>query len=328
MKNQSITSASSRKWLSEHELSFKNYLRKYHKEEDYADVINLVYHIFPDEGKKLVQNFNMPLEKKIDLLIKWIMHSSQITCLIFGDQDMGKDALICKIFELIISYCKDNDFDPPRFVTLGNIKRPWFVSEHDRYFSLMKIPVGTRTQPVYIYCSELDAVFPAREFQGEENKLFSVLQNTFRQNHQKLFGCVKLAANVDISVLRTCNLKLFKYISPEKLEIKGIERDNLLTDLGRWFLPKDINNKASTLMCFDNNLLTCEFGLPSFWSNEYSEQFGGKNISLEDVKDFVKDKFDAQTTLNPSQIRKLQIMVYSVFRKNIDSVFIKGCFEL
>lgn len=326
--SESITSNSSRKWISEHELSFKRYLRSNHKEDDFETVIDLVYRAYPDEGKKLIVNHKMSTSEKIDLLIKWIIHSSQITCLIFGDQNMGKDALICKVFELIIDYCKKNEMDPPRFVTLGNIKRPWFVDRHDRYFSLMKIPVGTKSRPVYIYSSELDAVFPARDFQGEENKLFSVLQNTFRQNHQKIFGCVKLGANVDISVLRTCNLKLFKYISPEKLEIKGIERDNLLSKLGRWFLPKDIKNKAHTLMAFDNNLLTCEFPLPSFWSDDYSEQYGGVNITDEDVKDFIRDKFDAQTSLTPAQIRKLQIMVYSIFRKEISGKFIKECFDL
>lgn len=324
---RSITSASSQKWLREHELAFKRYLRS-HKQEDWEDVIDLVYHAYPDEGKKLVVNSLMGKPQKIELLLKWIVFSSQITCLIFGDQDMGKDALVCRVFELVIDFCKKNNLQPPRVVTLGNIKKPWFVAPHDRYFSLKRLPVGTKDCPVYIYCSELDAVFPARDFQGEENKLFSILQNTFRQNHQKIFGCVKLAANVDISVLRTCNLKLFKFISPEKLEIKGIERDNILTPLGRWFLPKDKAKKQQTLMAFDNNLLTCDFNLPTFWSDDYSEQFAGDNISDEDVKDFIRDKFDTETTLSPSQINKLQIMVYSIFRKNISSAFIRSCFEM
>ncbi len=99
-----------------------------------------------------------------------------------------------------------------------------------------------------------------------------------------------------------------------------------MSSLGRWFLPKDRKNKAETLMCFDDNLLSCEFGLPSFWSDEYSEQFAGANISDDDVRDFIGDKFEGKDVPSPSQINKLQIMVYATFRKSINSDFIKGCF--
>ena len=97
MKNRSITSGSSRKWISEHELDFKNYLRDNHKEDDYEDVINLVYHQLPDEGMKLIINYNMTEKEKLDLLIKWIVHSSQITALIFGINQWVK-IVYCVIF--------------------------------------------------------------------------------------------------------------------------------------------------------------------------------------------------------------------------------------
>lgn len=307
------------------QLPFQDYLRENHEEEDWPDVIDLIYHAYPDEGRKLIENDLLSEDEKHLMLIKWIVHSPQITCLIWGDQNSGKDAMICRVFEEVIDYCKLQGYEPPRFVTLGNIKRPWFVAPHDRYFSIRRLPVGTRHKPVYIYMSEMDAIFQARDFQGEENKLFAVLQNTFRQNHQKVFGCIKLASNVDISALRTCNLKLFKFISPEKLEIEGIERVNVLSDLGRWFLPNNREDKGKTLLAFDNNLLTCNFGLPSFWSSEYSEQYGGEGISLEDVKDYIRDGFSFKD-LTPGQISKIQIAVYSLFRKNVDTDFVKSCF--
>jgi hypothetical protein len=323
----SITSESSREFISRHKQAFFDYLRKHHKRVDYKKVIPLLYDVYPDEGRKLIENSMINDKEKLDKLLRWIIHSRQITCLILGDQGMGKDALVCRLFELIIDYCKKNDYLPPRFVTLGNVKRPPFVNPRDMYFNLKDIPFGTKEQPVYIYSSELEAEFPARDFQGQENKTFALLQNTFRHNHQKIFGCVKLTANVDISVLRTCNVKLFKYISPEKLSVEGVERANLLSDLGRWFLPNDITDPAKTLMVFDNNLLTGKFRLPTFWSDEYSEQFKSGTIPKVKIYDFVKSKFDNEAKLTPKQINDLQTIVFQKFRYKITRDEIQNLFN-
>ena len=213
--HRSITFNSSRVWIERRYLSLCRYLRKNHHKFDRSYIQSLILDSYPDEGKKLIENDGMLPVKKLDKLMKWIVCSSQITCLILGDQRMGKDALVCRLFELIIDYCFDCGIPPPRIVTLGNVKRPPFCRDEDMYFSFKDIPFGSVSQPVYIYCSELDVEFPARDFAGQENKLFSILEGTMAQNHQKLFGCVKLASKVDISILRSCNLKIFKYISPE-----------------------------------------------------------------------------------------------------------------
>lgn len=327
MQIDTITADSSRDWIDRKQLPMLRYLRKNHNRRDHQRVLNLIYNIYPDEGKKLIKNFGMHPLEKLEMLLKWIVLSPQITCLILGDQRMGKDALVCRLFELILDYCKEKNFLPPRFVTLGNVKCPPFCAERDMYFSFKDIPFGTKKQPVYIYSSELEAEFPARDFQTSENKLFSILEGTMAQNHQKLFGCVKLASKVDLSVLRSCNVKLFKYISPEKLNIEGIEREHILTDLGRWFLPKDVNDKSQCLMSFDNNLFTGKFKLPSFWSDEYSEQFRGGTISKDKILDFIKSKFDDKEKLSPAQVNNLQIMVYQKFRQKISDTEIRYCFN-
>jgi hypothetical protein len=322
-----ITAGSSRDWMNRRQLPLWRYLRHNHHRRDHGRVKDLVYWFFPDQGKKLIQNDRITPKEKLDMLLKWIVHSPQITCLILGDQRMGKDALVCRLFELIVNYCEENNLLPPRIVTLGNVKCPPFVADKDMYFSFKDIPFGTANKPVYIYCSELEVEFPARDYQTTENKLFSVLEGTMGQNHQKLFGCVKLASKVDISILRSCNLKIFKYISPEKLDIEGVERVNILTELGRWFLPKDVNDKSQSLLAFDNNLLTAKWKLPTFWSQEYSEQFNGQNISKEKIFDFVRAKFDDKEKITPTQIIMLQTMVYQKFRVRLKPNEIKSCFN-
>lgn len=324
--SSSITADSSRDFIDRNDLMLRNYLRETHHRMDWAKVSHLLYNAFPDEGKKLLQNFGMLDPEKKNRLIQWIVHSAQITCIVMGDQRMGKDATLCKVFEEVIDYCKKSGFDPPRFVTLGNIKAPWFVSEKDMYFSFRKIPFGTKRQPVYIYCGELEVEFPARDFAGKENKLFSILEGTMAQNHQKLFGCVKLMAKVDLSVIRSCNLKLFKFISPEKLEMEGIERVNVLSDLGRWFLPKDVQDKAKCLLVFDNNLLTTTYALPSFWTDEYSEQFRGGTISHDKIMDFVKSKLEYNDKPSPAQLMDIQTVVYQKFRKEVSLEEIRSLF--
>lgn len=324
--NDSITADSSREWIWRRQLALKRYLRKNHHRRDHQRVFELMFYQFADEGKRLIQNDGMTLKEKGLMLIKWIVHSPAITCLILGDQRMGKDALICRMFELIIDYCESIGLEPPRIVTLGNIKCPPFVHPDDMYFSFKDLPFGTKEKPVYIYCSELEVEFPARDFATTENKLFSVLEGTMAQNHQKLFGCVKLTSKVDISVLRSCNLKIFKYISPEKLNIEGVERINILSDLGRWFLPRDVNDKSQSLLAFDNNLLTANWNLPSFWSTEYSEQFRGGNISREKIYDFIRSKFDDKEKITPAQINMLQTMVFQKFRIRVSDEEIRKCF--
>ena len=323
----SITASSSRKWMADHSLALQRYLRRNHKKVDIPCVFNLLYQTYPDEGKKLILNDGITDDRKLKLLVEWIFYQPQLTCLALGDQRMGKDALLCKIFELIFEYCESNNYQKPRIVTLGNVRKPPFVDEGDMYFSFRDIPFGTPFKPVYIYSSELEAEFPARDFASAENKLFSVLEGTLAQNHQKLFGCIKLTSKVDLSVLRSCNLKLFKYISPEKLNMEGIERVNVLSDLGRWFLPKDINDKKKTLMVFDNNLLTLNFDLPSFWTSEYSEQFRGDSIPISKIYDFIQSKFTQHEKLTASQINAIQIMVFQKFRKKVNRNEIEKCFQ-
>jgi len=104
---QSITASSSRKYISRHYLSLMSYLRENHpNKEDHHNVINLIYHKFPDEGKKLIENHDISDREKKDLLIKFLIYSPQIVCGIMGDQRMGKDGLICKVFQECITYCE------------------------------------------------------------------------------------------------------------------------------------------------------------------------------------------------------------------------------
>lgn len=295
-----ITALSSQAWIDRHPLKLERYLRRNHKREDIPIVLELLYDKFPDEGKKLVKNFDLlDVQKKI-LLIEWIYFQPQITCGIFADQRMGKDALICEIFTEVINYCKARNLKRPRFVTLGNIRKPPFVDEEDMYFSFKNIPSKSKDgRQVWIYCSEMETVLPAREGMAPENKLFAQLEGTLAQNGQKLFGCCKLASKVDLNFIRGMNCKLFKYISPEKLNVEGVERVNILSNLGNWLLPANVHDKPKTLMAFDNQLLTVNYGLPLWWSEEYSEQF--RDVPLDKVKDYVEVMHS--NGMNPTSIQ-------------------------
>lgn len=304
----SITAMSNRAWIDRHPLKLQRYLRRSHKREDVYTVFDLLYHGYPDEGRKLVENYDLSDIQKINLLIRWLFHQPQITCGIFGDQRMGKDALICSVFDMVINYCKDYDITLPRFVTLGNIRKPPMVADEDMYFSFKNIPSGTKDREVWIYCSEIETVLPAREGQGPENRLFAQLEGTMAQNHQKLFGCCKLASKVDINFIRGMNVKLFKYISPEKLAVDNVERDNVLTELGRWLLPKSYMDKSEVLMAFDNQLFTVHIPLPEWWSDEYSEQF--RDVPMDKIKDYIEVVHS-----NGLKLGAIQIAVSQKFRK-------------
>jgi hypothetical protein len=317
----SITALSNLAWLQRRSLKMTRYLRRFHKREDRPVVADLIVHN-PDEGRKLIENFSLSDAKKKEMLLEWLYFQPQITSGIFADQRMGKDALICKVFEDVIAYCKENKFIVPRFVTLNNLRNPPFVDEEDMYFSFRNIPVGRKGQQVWIYCSEIETVLPAREGKSPENKLFSQLEGTMAQNHQKLFGCSKLASKVDLNFIRGMNCKFFKYISQEKLCIEGVERERIVSPLGNWLLPKDKLDRSRVLMCFDDQLLTVNYPLPSWWSDEYSEQF--KDVPLDKIKDYVEVQFSNGMT--PPAIR---VAVAQKFRVDLSQKQIQiFCFPL
>jgi hypothetical protein len=313
--SQSITASSNRDWLDRHTLAVQNYLRAFHLRKDWYIVTDLLYWAFPDEGRKLIENHNLSPEKKLNLFLDYFILSAQITWLMFADERYGKDAGVCELFEKAFKRAVELGRKSPRVVTLGNIKVPPFVLfgektdfeyfekvfgmtrddllekydgniPNDRYWSFRHIPSGTTAEEVWVYCSELETMLPARDSAAPENKLFAMISGTFAQNHVKLIGCVKLASKVDLNAIRGCNIKTFKYINPEKLKITNVERSNILTPLGGWLLPSDPNDKTETLLAFDSQLFSVPLDLPLWWTQKYSEQFS--EVSKEDIWDYIE----------------------------------------
>jgi hypothetical protein len=313
---KSVTAMNSRNWIYKHPLKVERYLRRCHTFEDREIVFDLLFNKYPDEGRKLVDNYSLNEADKKLLLYQWLYHQPQITCGIFADQRYGKDALICEIITQIINYCEKNNFVKPRFVTLGNIKCPPFVDEKDMYFSFRDIPAGSQDQEIWIYCSEIETVLPSREGSATENRLFSQLEGTMAQNHQKLFGCCKLASKVDINFIRGMNCRLFKFISPEKLNVEGVERENVVSKLAQWHLPRDRFDKAMSLMCFDNHILNSSFPLPEWWTQGYSEQF--KDIPMDKIQDCV-EVYHA----NGMNVNSIRTAIAQKFRKSLSSEDVK-----
>ena len=297
--------------------------------EHLANREHLTRRIFacPDEARKLIENYDFSQDYKKNLLVEFLVFSPQIMCLIFGDQRMGKDALICSIFQDALDYCESHYLNPPRIVTLGNVKKPPFVDADDMYFSFKSIPSGTKGREVWIYCSEFEVVLPARDTMAPENKLFAVLSGTMAQNHQKLFGCVKLSSKVDINAIRDCNVKLFKYIYPDKLLVEGVERTNILSELGMWLLPFDSQDKPKTLMSFDNQLFQVDYDLPLWWSDAYSEQFRGNLIPLSKIWNYIDTISSGEEKISASLLNLILTTVYQKFRKNLTKKEIREHFE-
>lgn len=318
----SITANSNREWLKRHELRVRRYLRNFHNRKDWDTVLKLIYWYLPDEGRRLIENYDLDDNEKINLFIDYLIYSPQVTWLMFADERMGKDAGVCYLIERAMDRLISEGRLPPRVVTLGNIKIPPFVDPKDRFWSFKDIPSGNSRQEVWVYCSELETMLPARDGQASENKLFSMISGTFAQNHIKLIGCVKLASKVDLNAIRGCNIKSFKYINPEKLSIKNVERDNILSPLGGWLLPSDRMNKEETLLAFDNQLFTVNIPLPDWWTQEYSEQFN--DVKEEDIWAYIDATCDEE--VKPHAILTIIAQKFrnrTITKKDIENYFKK-----
>lgn len=338
---QTTTSNSSQYWIWKHPIKLLRYLEKNHLRQDREYVKSLIYNDYPDEGVMLIQNYDLTVDEKWDLITDFLIDQPQITSAGYGDQRMGKDGTITTIFEKVIERCRIRGIRIPRFVTLGNIKAPPFVKTggyahpldwlegkeqpNDMYFSFLNIPPGTAEQEVWIYCSEIETVLPAREGLAMENRLFSQLAGTLAQNHQKLFGLCKLASRVDINFIRDCNFKFFKFISPEKLAVEGIERDGVLSGLGQLLLPKSKDDKSSVLFSFDNQLIQLDHDLPEWWSSEYSEMY--RDIDMAKVWEYIEVQFYNNMDLNSIRIACSQKFRKQLSMKELADHFGKGTTE-
>lgn len=304
------TSQGNRLWLYHKSQAVYRYIRRNHSEIVDHKTIEKLFWKYPDEARKLVESYMLSNRAKIMMFLDWIIKNPVIFCGIFGDQRQGKDALLCYFFELVQKAIDIGLLKQIRFVTLGNIKAPPFVKTEDMYFSFLNIPVGSKDKEVWIYASELETVIPARDTMKSENRLYDQLSGTMAQNHQKLFGCVKLAYKVDINFFRSCNTKLFKYISEDKLNVENVERDGVLSGLGRLLIPKDRDSKNESLLVFDNYLLNVKTPLPTFWSNEYSEQY--RDIPMDRVWEYVDVQFNAGMT-----VPDIEVALKQKFRKSV-----------
>lgn len=314
MKNK-LTEASCQKWLMRNSIKVERYLRKFHKYEDRPFVFSLIFYDFPLEGKKLMQNFDLSNEEKLDMICDYVIDSEQLTGIVFGDQRTGKDVTTCFIIHRCIERAKKRGIKI-RVVTLGNIKKPPFVSAEDMYFGYDDIPPEFNKNFIIVYCSEVEVQYPSREGGSKENKTFSILEGTMAQNHHKLLACVKLASKVDLNVIRGCNIKFFKFIDPAKLDVEGTERTGILSGLGKLLLPSNKEDKSEVLVSFDNNLLKVNIPLPDWWSQEYSEMFS--NISIKKIYEYVDWAYSNEYTVS-----QIVLAVKQKFRKKINKQDIK-----
>jgi len=186
------------------------------------------------------------------------------------------------------------------------------------FFSFKNIPIGSKEQEVWIYSSEIEVQLSARLSSDKENRLFNLISGTMAQNHQKLFGCIKLASKVDLNFIRGMNCKLFKFIAKEKLRIEGVERVNILSPLGSWLLPFNRMDRSKTLLVFDNQLFSVDYPLPTFWSEEYSEQF--RDVPLEKINDYI----EAVGSDDQTPISSIRIAINQKFRKDLTKDYIEG----
>lgn len=265
-----IDYASAIDWIWKNPLKIQRFLIKNFPVIDRDNVFRIMLRN-PQEAIKLCINQNLTNDEKIHMIMDFMIKSKQLSLLAFGDQRQGKDATVCFFMDLAKNVLKNK----LRICTLNNTKKPPWVERNDMYFSFRDIPEAYGDNQVWVYSSELETVLPAREGKSMESQLFSQLEGTFAQNQQKLIGCVKLASKVDLNAIRGCNMKMFKFISPDKLQVEGIERGGILSGLGTLLLPQNRFDYSKVLVSFDNNLLTVDVPLPKWWDEEYSQMYRG-----------------------------------------------------
>ncbi len=242
--------------------------------------------------KSVKRDVKLPNDKKREEIIRFLIDSEVIIGAVLAGQRMGKDALVCDLLQEV----KNRLGRRIRIVTLGNPSAPFitapgvgFVEPGDAYFNLLDVPGGTRECPVLIYTSELDLFFPARDFNSQSNKALNAQLNTLAQNHQKILGCAKLAANVDVSFWRACNFKLFKYITEDNLQFeRGGNSYSFLTPAGLLIRPKDPHDKRTVLAVFQDKYLTITHDPPAWYSRAFSEQFNSVNFTDEHALSFAR----------------------------------------
>lgn len=206
--------------------------------------------------------------QKQNWLISAILKAKVMVMALIAIQRGGKD---CAVAWALTELKKIQDF---RAVCLFNFKRPPFVAKDDMYYSISDIPAGTKKEPVYVWCSELEMVLNARNFQQKTNVRFTMKSALFAQNNIKFFGTCKLASNVDINFFRVVNFLGLKYVNPINIEH---ERVNVVSPELDFMRNKDPEDKAVLTVQNDRNIFNIRHPVPSWYDNEFSNQFHDPN---------------------------------------------------
>lgn len=313
----SIAFNSSQEWLMDNSVKVDRFIRRNFHRTDENNVWKVMMQN-PEEAVKLILNFSKTNKQKILEICEFMITSPQLTCVIFGDQRMGKDATACYFIQKCMELMRMQFW---RIVTLGNIKKPPWVADTDMYFNFLNIPNASGDNEVIVYCSEIEAQFPSREGIAAENRSYNILEGTNAQNHIKIAACVKLASKVDINIIRSCNMRMFKFTSPDKLNVEGTERKGIISGLGQLLLPSNRHDKSKVLVSFDNNLYLVSVPLVEWWNTEYSEMFSG--IGMDKVKEFIESSYS-----NDMKVEQIAIAVKQKFRKFMTKKEIADILEL
>lgn len=77
-----------------------------------------------------------------------------------------------------------------------------------------------------------------------------------------------------------------------------------------WLLPRDPTDQSKALLAFNDQFFTTTYKLPTWWTQEYSEQYA--NIPKERVFDFIDSFYEEgmkTTTIQTAVAQKFRLIL-------------------
>lgn len=200
------------------------------------------------------------LQKSMDLYLG----DGQVQ-LVFGGRGSGKTASILYFIEQLYlkQYYKENEIF---WVGLPNNKLPEWITYSP---SIEDCPEDS-----VIIQDETGVQFSSRNFTQKNNKDLGQLLMVARHQHKNIIFITQYTASVDIEVVRQASFSLIK---KNAVFQATTEREGIFKSIVEFMMPQ---NKEDCLIVSDNELMTIQVPLPSFWSDDISRFY--RKIKNED----------------------------------------------
>jgi len=263
--------------------------------DSYNDFDYLVYEEHPTEFKIILQDYDMRMFKKLELVISYFTQGKSKILYVVGARDSGKSCFSFWLAEEI------HRLRPKMKISYVGVKvkRSILPEWCDNYENINEVPNGS-----FIILDELAIQYNAREYQQESNIQLSQLLAIARHKDLSVIAITQDPNMGEINVWRLKDMIVYKRSNTYELP----DRDNRRTSkimqfwmyIKRWMKPTRQEQALFEYQAL-NKVMLFKYSLPNCWTENLSKAFKFVNVFNSKETKPKTNKIKIETAMNTSE---------------------------